>query len=112
MTEPIPLEIEVAHAKQLVEGPDEVLLVDCRQPHEHEYCRIDGARLIPMRQLPAEVGSLGSWRERPIIVHCHHGKRSLQVVSWLREQGFPYAQSMSGGIDRWSLEIDERVPRY
>ncbi len=43
---------------------------------------------------------------------CHRGQRSLQVVSWLREQGIENCQSMAGGIDRWSLEIDPSVPRY
>jgi rhodanese-related sulfurtransferase len=46
------------------------------------------------------------------VVHCHHGGRSLRVAHWLREQGFANAQSMAGGIDRWSQEIDPSVPRY
>ena len=50
--------------------------------------------------------------ENPIVVLCHHGMRSLQVVGWLREQGVENCTSMAGGIDRWSLEIDPKVPRY
>jgi rhodanese-related sulfurtransferase len=48
----------------------------------------------------------------PVVLFCHHGVRSLTVVEWLREQGLPECLSMNGGIDRWSREVDPRVPRY
>ena len=50
--------------------------------------------------------------EAPVVVFCHHGIRSLQVVNWLHEQGVTNCLSMAGGIDRWSAEIDAGVPRY
>jgi rhodanese-related sulfurtransferase len=50
--------------------------------------------------------------EEHIVVFCHHGVRSLHVANWLREQGFEQAQSMSGGIDRWSKVVDNNVPVY
>jgi rhodanese-related sulfurtransferase len=58
--------------------------------------------------------SLSSLRDEalPLVVFCHHGMRSLQVVSWLREQGLEGCVSMQGGIDQWSREIDPAVPRY
>jgi len=46
------------------------------------------------------------------VLYCHHGVRSLKAALWLREQGIEQAQSLQGGIDRWSLEIDPAVPRY
>jgi rhodanese-related sulfurtransferase len=55
---------------------------------------------------------LAAHRDRRIVVHCHHGGRSLRVANWLRGQGFEQAQSMAGGIDAWSTEIDPAVPRY
>ena len=73
--------------------------------------RIEGSELIPMRSVPQSLDSLAA-EEAPLIVFCHHGMRSLQVVSWLREQGIERSSSMEGGIDRWSLEIDPTVPRY
>lgn len=88
------------------------LLLDCREPDEHAIARIEGARLIPMREIPERLSELEPWREKPIVVHCHHGVRSLRVVQWLRQQGFAHAQSMRGGIDAWSLEVDPSVPRY
>jgi rhodanese-related sulfurtransferase len=50
--------------------------------------------------------------DRPIVVLCHHGQRSLSVAMWLREQGFDHAQSLAGGIDAWSRTIDPTIPRY
>ena len=88
------------------------LLLDCRTPEEHATASIAGATLIPMQEIPQRVAELEAWRTQPIVVHCHHGMRSLQVVQWLRKQGFAQAQSMSGGIDAWSKEIDPSVGQY
>ena len=88
------------------------LLLDCRTPEEHATARIEGAILIPMQELPERVGELTAWRDKPVIVHCHHGMRSLKVARWLRDQGFSRAVSMQGGIEAWSMEIDPSVPRY
>jgi len=86
-------------------------LIDVREPFEVQQAAIAGAELIPMRDVPKSLGALED-EENPIIVFCHHGMRSLQVVGWLREQGVDNCLSMAGGIDRWSLEIDPKVPRY
>jgi len=64
-----------------------------------------------MRSIPKAV-PLFEDEDAPIVVICHHGMRSLQVVNWLREQGINHCASMAGGIDRWSREIDPSVPRY
>ena len=89
-----------------------LLLLDCRTAEEHATAKIAGSLLLPMQELPERVAELSAWKERPIIVHCHHGMRSLRVAKWLREQGFSLAQSMQGGIDAWSTAVDPAVPRY
>ncbi len=88
------------------------LLIDCREPDEYEIARIEGAQLVPMSQIAGSLDRLAVHRESHVVVHCHHGGRSLKVATWLREQGFAQAQSMAGGIDRWASEIDASVPRY
>ena len=66
-----------------------------------------------MNTIPAALQKLEAQADQgTLIVFCHHGMRSLQVVNWLREQGVTACQSMAGGIDRWSLEVDRSVPRY
>ena len=78
-----------------------------------KLARIEDAELVPMRAVPAELSRLDAQADAAaLIVFCHHGVRSLNVVHWLREQGVDACQSMAGGIDRWSLEIDSGVPRY
>ena len=92
---------------------EKLTLIDVREPHEFQLARIAGAELVPMRAVPAELSRLDAQADdAPLIVFCHHGVRSLNVVNWLREQGVEACQSMAGGIDRWSLEIDTGVPRY
>lgn len=108
----LPLEISVADAAAILRGPSAPLLLDCRTPEEHHTARIAGAVLIPMQELPDRVGELAGRESERIIVHCHHGMRSLRVVNWLRGRGFAAAQSMAGGIDAWTDEIDPAVPKY
>jgi len=108
---PIPLEITPLEVKQRLDSGEKLRLIDVREPFEYQQAHIDGSELIPMRAVPQTLPSLES-EEATLIVFCHHGMRSLQVVSWLREQGLERASSMAGGIDRWSLEIDPAVPRY
>jgi len=89
------------------------VLIDVREPQEFNICRIEGSELMPMNTVPAELQRLESLADAgDIITICHHGVRSLQVTYWLRQQGLENCFSMSGGIDRWSLEIDPSVPRY
>jgi len=92
--------------------PDARMLLDCRTPEEHATARIAGSLLLPMQELPERLGELEAWRTKPVIVHCHHGVRSLRVTNWLRERGFAAVSSMQGGIDAWSTDVDKNVPRY
>ncbi|MGC4005886.1 MAG: rhodanese-like domain-containing protein [Pirellulales bacterium] len=96
----------------MLDAGDDLVLLDCRESGEYATAKIDGAQLLPMSELAQRVGELSDAMNRPLVIHCHHGGRSLRVANWLRTQGFPQAQSMAGGIDQWSLEIDPGVPRY
>lgn len=109
----LPLEVTPQEVRQRIEAGEKLALIDVREPGEFQVARIGGAELIPMRTVPAELSRLDALAEEtPLIVFCHHGVRSLNVVNWLRGQGVEACQSMAGGIDRWSLQIDPGVPRY
>jgi rhodanese-related sulfurtransferase len=109
----LPLEITPRDVHRRLQAGEELVLIDVREPSEFQLARIAGADLIPMRSVPAELSRLDAQAEDvPLIVFCHHGVRSLNVVHWLREHGVDTCQSMAGGIDLWSLEIDPSVPRY
>jgi rhodanese-related sulfurtransferase len=104
-------EIDPKSVSQLSESGTQFTLLDVREPWEFETARIEGAKLIPMGDVPSRVHQELN-PEDHIVVYCHHGVRSLNVTAWLRQQGFEKAQSMAGGIDAWSRSVDSKVPVY
>ena len=105
------LEINADQLRTLLASTTPPLLLDVREPWEHATAHIPGSTLIPMNEIPARAHQELD-EDAPILVLCHHGARSLSVATWLRQQGFDKAQSVSGGIDAWSCTIDPTVPRY
>jgi len=104
------LEIDVAELRRRQDEGRDPLVLDVREPREQAIARIEGAQLIPLRELPQRLDELDP--SQPLVVHCHHGMRSLQAVRLLRSRGFERAVSLRGGIDAWSREVDPSVPRY
>ena len=86
-------------------------LIDVREPWELAKAAIDGSLLMPMGDVPSRAHQELDPDERLIVV-CHLGQRSLTVTAWLRNQGFEQAQSLRGGIEAWSSEVDPALPRY
>jgi rhodanese-related sulfurtransferase len=86
-------------------------LIDVREPWEFATAQIEGSVLIPMGEVPARAHQELDPEEH-LVVLCHHGMRSMNVTVWLRNQGFERVQSLRGGIDAWSAEVDPTVPRY
>ena len=112
MNDETPIEIDCHLVAARLQAAGSFVLIDCREPDEHAIAHIEGSRPLPMSELGSRLAELEPLRECELVVHCHHGGRSLRVARWLREQGFTGAQSMAGGIDQWSLVIDPKVPRY
>lgn len=108
----LPIEIDVHAFRALQQTDPAVVLLDVREQDEYATARIEGAVLLPMSELAERVGELEAYRQRRLVVHCHHGGRSLHVVQQLRKAGFAQAQNLTGGIDVWSQQIDPEVPRY
>ncbi|GAB1488651.1 molybdopterin-synthase adenylyltransferase MoeB [Opitutaceae bacterium] len=107
----VPLEISIEDAKRLLDATaDRVLLIDVREPHEVVICRIEGTVHIPMRQVPEQVDQLP--RDRHLLIHCHHGGRSLRVTEFLRARGFAMVSNVAGGIDAWAAQIEPKMARY
>ena len=109
----VPLEVGVLEVKRRLKAGEAVRLIDVREPQEFARCRIEGAELIPIRSIPKAVTTLKEKAGEGVLVfYCHHGPRSLQVVTWLRQRGLAGCQSMQGGIDRWAASVDPGVRRY
>lgn len=98
-------------ARRALEAPgSDFVLLDVREPEELALARIEGALAIPMGEIPSRLAAIP--RDRRIGVLCHHGVRSWQVAALLQAHGWPRVANVAGGIERWSLEADPRVPRY
>lgn len=108
--EEVPFEIDVLELRTWLDQGRELVIVDVREPYEHQICHLEGAALIPLRELPQRLQDLD--RETLTVVYCHHGPRSSYAVTFLRQQGFAGATNLGGGIDAWSQEVDPAVPRY
>ena len=91
-------------------GREPPLLLDVREPWEHEKARIEGARLVPMRELPARLDEIA--KDRHVVAVCHHGGRSLQVAMFLEKNGYDKVHNLAGGVDAWSRTVDPAVPLY
>jgi rhodanese-related sulfurtransferase len=112
MTEDLLANIEITprEVKDLLTRADEVLFVDVREPWEYQTTHIEGSVLIPLREIASNLARLENAGQ--LVLFCHHGMRSRDAAAWLRAQGVECARSMTGGIERWSTEIDPSVPRY
>jgi len=109
MSEQIP-EMDVFQLARLMEAGRPPRLVDIRQPEEFAWCRLPGAELIPLLQLPESLGLLDP--EEELVILCHTGARSLTAARYLAGRGFARVWSLAGGIQRWSLVVDPSVPTY
>jgi rhodanese-related sulfurtransferase len=93
---------------------EQALLLDVREPWELALAAIElpgvTAKRIPLGQIPERLAELNP--SQPVVCICHHGMRSRQVVSFLKREGFESVYNLAGGIDAWSTQIDQAVPRY
>jgi adenylyltransferase/sulfurtransferase len=106
-----PLELSVTEVQQRrAASPERSVIIDVREPYELEICRIEGARHIPMRQIPEHVDTLD--RDKHLLILCHSGMRSRRVTEFLRSRGLNAVSNISGGIDAWAEEIEPGMRRY
>jgi len=99
-------EISVEDLKARLDKKDGLILIDVREPLEHERARIEGATLIPLAELPSRCSELD--KSRPLAVHCRTGGRSARAVQFLRERGYD-AVNVAGGICAWSERVDPSI---
>jgi len=103
-------EIEPRDVKRLIDEKQPFVLIDVREPHEFQICRIPGSTLIPLGEIPKRMHELDSASE--IVVHCRSGQRSARAVEFLMRAGFQKIHNLKGGILAWSDQVDPSVPKY
>ena len=103
-------DIDPVEVKAKIDRGDRFVLIDVREPHEYQICKIPYAKLIPLGDLPKRVSELNSADE--IVAHCKSGVRSAKAVDFLKQAGFRKVRNMKGGILAWSDKVDPTVPKY
>ena len=86
------------------------LVVDVREPWEYAFCRIDGSVSVPLGELGSRLAELP--RDRPLVLVCHHGRRSQHAAMLLAGAGFSQLHNLQGGVEAWAAEVDPAMKRY
>jgi rhodanese-related sulfurtransferase len=110
MTAAIPSEIDVETLASLTRSGNEPLVLDVREPWEVAICSFQGGLNIPMGDLHGSLNRVP--RDENLVVVCHHGMRSQQVMLWLRGIGFDKVSNLRGGINAWAQRVDPSMAVY
>jgi adenylyltransferase/sulfurtransferase len=105
-------ELSAAAVRSMQARGDDFLLLDVREPDEFMSARIEGSTLIPLGELEDRLAEIREWKQRPVVVHCHHGGRSAKACKLLGDAGFIRVTNLTGGIEAWSLTVDADISRY
>lgn len=104
-------EITASDLKQRLDAGEDIQLIDVRQPEEHSFARIEGAKLIPLGELLNRMSEIDENRET--VLQCKSGMRSARGVEALQRAGFKgELKNLKGGITAWSNEVDPSIPKY
>jgi adenylyltransferase/sulfurtransferase len=103
-------EITAQEVKKMIDEKKPFVLIDVREPHEFQICRIPGSTLVPIRELPKRMHELNSAHET--VIYCRSGQRSARAVELLMKAGFQKIHNLKGGILAWSDQVDSSVPKY
>jgi adenylyltransferase/sulfurtransferase len=103
-------EISPAELKRRLDGGEDLEMVDVREPHEWEICRIEGARLVPLGNLAERLHEFDS--SRTYVMQCKVGARSARAIGQLQQAGFKKLLNLRGGVNAWAREVDPTMPTY
>ena len=104
------LEVTAKQLAELMSKRSDVVVVDVREPWEYQINHINGARLIPLGELPKRVNELST--ADSIVVNCLSGQRSAQATKFLKSMGFKKAKNLKGGMRAWGSDVDPTIPMY
>ena len=102
--------VDVAEARRRLEDDPRSVVVDVREPNEFEAIRLDGAALFPLSTFGLRFEQLP--RDRPILVMCAAGSRSLAATAHLLRNGWQDVVNVTGGLPVPSWNVTRAVTRY
>lgn len=104
-------EITATELNKQIEKGEDIQLIDVRQPDEHAFAKIKGAKLIPLGEILSRMSEIDETRET--VIHCKMGGRSAKAIEAMQRAGFKgNLRNLKGGITAWSNEVDPKVPKY
>ena len=92
-------EIDVNQLRQTLTAQPRPFLLDVREPWEYQAGHVPQARLIPLAELEDRVNEVP--RDRPVLVICHSGQRSLAAAGYLLRLGYAGVSNVEGGTAAW-----------
>jgi len=105
-------EITATDLKKRMDAGEKVFLLDVREPHELNICKLENTAHIPLGELPSRDSELTAQKDGEIIVYCRSGKRSERAAQFLLDSGFKSAVNLAGGILAWSDQVDSSLVKY
>ena len=111
MRHPLLEEVDAPTLAEAMAGRDAPLLVDVRTDPERAVAVIEPSLHVGLDRF-VERAQVEIPKERDVVVYCHVGARSAQAAVWMKANGWPQVRSLAGGIDAWSEQVDQAVPRY
>jgi len=104
--------ISATELKALLDGDDEIFLVDVREPNEYEIVSIPGATLIPKGEFLSGGALERLPQDKRIVLHCKSGQRSAEALAVVKDAGFSDAVHVGGGVLAWISQVDPSLPSY
>lgn len=103
-------EVDAATLAAQLQSEDRPYLLDVREPWEWSVSNLSGygARLIPLDELADRLGEVP--RDRPVVVYCRVGQRSLEAAVTMSEAGYTQVTNLEGGLVAWARTVEPGLP--
>lgn len=102
--------LKPSEAKKLLDSESDIRIIDVREMWEYEIVHLPNSELLPISDFQNGITKLN--KTDKLLIYCHHGVRSVSVCSYLEQRGFNNVYNLSGGINAWSLEVDDSLSLY
>ncbi len=99
------MDITPKELKEKIDSGEEFVLIDVREPNEHEAFNV-GGKLIPVKTIPARLHELEDHKDAEIVVYCRSGARSGMAQRFMQENGFSNVRNLTGGMLAWQDEFE------
>ena len=106
----LPKSISAKELNELINSAEKIQIIDVREHFEWDICHIEGALNIPMNLIVESIDKIS--KDITIVVMCHHGIRSMNVIHYLESIGYKNLINLKGGIHAWATDVDKSMSTY